>query len=469
MRKKNLLALAGGIVLSVAIGASLVGCDTGKAGSKAELPTSAAVLPESGYDSTASVHDPSVFYDEISKTYYVFGTHFASASSTDLINWKQKTEDDSGVSKLFGVTKSKLKSDVLKETYTLTGGDQNIWAPDVIYLNDKYYMYYSVTSDYGSNKSVIGRVEADEPLGPYENETILIESVTTGESSHPNCIDPELFYDKDGKLWMVYGSWSSGIYVKELDSNGLPVSDGWGKCIWVKGYSAGVEGPFIFYNENTGYYYLMVSEGDLSTVYNMRVARSKNPDGPYEDITGANVATSNGKGNKIAGNYQFDGDIYRYALGHNSVTEKDGTFYVICHVRTNGGGHHVEAHQLYFNEDGWPVMNPNRYTGEVRGLVTMEQAAGTYDVVVHSVETVETKVASVKYTFAADGSITDASGAQAGSWSVTDDYYVTITLKNIEYKGVLAPGWRDYGEKQGIYCMTATSSSGNPIWANAAE
>lgn len=468
MRKKNLLALIGGIVLSVAIGASLAGCGKEEAITKSDLPTEAAVLPESGYTSTAAVHDPSVFYDENSETYYVFGSHFASASSTDLVNWKQKSEDTAGVSNLFGVSKNKLMSDVLKETYSLTGGDQNIWAPDVIYLNDKYYMYYCVTSAFGSNKSVIGRVEADDPLGPYENETIVLESVTTTESSHPNCIDPELFYDKDGGLWMVYGSFFSGIYVKELDSNGLPVSDGWGKCIWAKGYSAGVEGPFIFYNEYTGYYYLMVSEGDLSTVYNMRVARSTSPDGPYVDITGADVATSSGKGNKIAGNYQFDGDIVRYALGHNSVTEKDGTFYVICHVRSNGG-HHLEAHQLYFNEDGWPVMNPNRYTGEVRGLVTMEQAAGTYDVVVHSIETVQTTVPSEKYTFAADGSITDASGAQAGTWSVTSDYYVTITLNNIEYKGVLAAGWRDYGEKQGIYCMTATSSTGNPIWANAAE
>ena len=40
------------------------------------------------------------------------------------------------------------------------------------------------------------------------------------------------FYDKDGTLWMVYGSFFGGIYIKELDKNGLPVEDGYGKLLW---------------------------------------------------------------------------------------------------------------------------------------------------------------------------------------------------------------------------------------------
>ena len=36
-------------------------------------------------------------------------------------------------------------------------------------------------------------------------------------SSFPNAIDPGLFYDKDGKLWMSYGSWSGGIFVLQID------------------------------------------------------------------------------------------------------------------------------------------------------------------------------------------------------------------------------------------------------------
>lgn len=469
MKKRNLISLIGGIVMSLAIGVALVGCGKEETTTTvSNLPTEAAVLPTSEYSGNVTCHDPSVYYDKATKKYYAFGTHFSVVSSDDLINWKQVASENAP-NTLFGTGNW---ASVLTASTALAGtAAGSTWAPSVIYLKGKYYMYYSLTTAFGANTSVIARVESDSVTGPYSNDTVIVESVTTTESSHPNCIDPEVFTDKNGTLWMVYGSFSSGIYIKELDATGMPVSDGWGTRIWYKGYSSGVEGPYIFYNEATGYYYLMVSEGDLNSNYNMRVARSENPDGPYVDLSGEEVTGSSVAGVKIAGNYKFNGGSNKVALGHNSVIEVDDTYYVVCHVRNAvSGSHHLEVHQLYFNEDGWPVMNPNRYSGEVRGLITMEEAAGTYDVVVHSTETVDTIVASVQYTFAADGSITDESGASAGTWSVTDDYYVTIKLNNVEYKGVLAPAWRDYGETKGIYCMTAINSTGyTPLWANAAD
>ena len=33
----------------------------------------------------------------------------------------------------------------------------------------------------------------------------------------PNAIDPELFYDEDGQLWMNYGSWSGGVYILKIN------------------------------------------------------------------------------------------------------------------------------------------------------------------------------------------------------------------------------------------------------------
>ena len=33
----------------------------------------------------------------------------------------------------------------------------------------------------------------------------------------PNAIDPCVFYDQSGKLWMSYGSWHGGIWMLELD------------------------------------------------------------------------------------------------------------------------------------------------------------------------------------------------------------------------------------------------------------
>jgi arabinan endo-1,5-alpha-L-arabinosidase len=42
----------------------------------------------------------------------------------------------------------------------------------------------------------------------------------------PNVVDPNTFFDKDGKLWMIYGSYSGGIFILEMDATtGLPLPE----------------------------------------------------------------------------------------------------------------------------------------------------------------------------------------------------------------------------------------------------
>ncbi len=437
------------------------------------LPDAEYTLPTAGSTSTVAVHDPSVFYDDVTQKYYAFGTHYAVASSADLIKWKTEAGDNQW-QKLYGTEAYNYKGvqwpaalqssiDQLQPDTTVT----TTWAPDVMKIGDTYYMYYSITSKFGSSKSLIGRVSSKDVLGPYTDNEVFIMS--EGKSGQPNCIDPELFYDKDGKLWMTYGSFFAGIYIKELNADGtFKENDGYGKLLW-KGVGSGVEGPFIFYNIELDYYYLMTSDGDLNTNYNMRVARSKNPDGPYEDITGLTMDKAvRGSGNKLAGNYQFTGGSLKVAPGHNSVIKKDGKYLVVCHVRDAlSGGHHVEVRQLFFNEDGWPVMSPNRFGNEEKGKVTMEQAAGNYEMLLH-IEATDKEIAKSKpVTLTADGKITDESG-EIGTWSMTNDYYITLKVNNVEYKGVVAPTWREYGPAAGALCITATSAKGRPIWFNAA-
>ena len=309
-------------------------------------------------------------------------------------------------------------------------------------------------------------------MGPYSNDEIIVQSF--GGGGQPNCIDPELFYDKEGKLWMVYGSHYAGIFIKELDKDGLPVvsdstsDDYYGTLVW-KGGAKVVEGPFVFYNAETDYYYLMTTFGDLSSDYNMRVARSKSPTGPYTDIAEHDLTRySDDNGVKLAGNYQFTGGATNTALGHNSVIKKDGKYLVVCHVRNAVGGmHHLEVRQLYFNKDGWPVMSPDRYVGESVGTVTADKLAGDYDVIVHTKGTTKDYAKSAVYSLTADGKILSGE-TEAGTWSISEGYYCTITLSGVTYNGVVAPGWRDYGTAKGVYCMTATSDAGLPIWLNFA-
>ena len=510
MKHKKILCLALAAVMAVSVGC-LAACGGGPA-AKVPVPKQDMVLPTWDdnaqhstlvNDSNIKVHDPSIFQDPEDGTYYAFGTHFAVASSPDLLKWEQKASDGEWT-KLYGTSHGTSSTgwwSVLSQAHAHAGGTMaSTWAPDVNYYEGKYYMYVSVTAAFGSSRSAICRVEADSVMGPYSNEVLIVTSDGSGKS---NAIDPELFYDKDGGLWMVYGSTYGGIFIKELYNSGenwgLPKEEGIGKNIWGNGNN--VEGPFIFYSAETDYYYLMTSYGALMYSYNMRLARSKNPNGPYEDITGTDVATINGGGaggNKVAGSFKFasqNGEGWA-AIGHNSVIKDElGRYFVVAHARRQGTfkkdteedagvtpAHRLMVYQLYFNEDSWPVMSPTPYVGESAGLISQDRAAGEFDVVIHSQGITARPVDSVKYTLASDGTITSG-GNTVGSWTVTKNYFVTINIDHITevdgeevnvpyvYKGVIVPGWNIYAKdnvQDGVIAITAVANVGNQggsLWA----
>ena len=473
------------------------------------VPTNPAEFPEeiSFTEAKAAVHDPSIFHDPVSDYYYAYGTHYAVARTYYLADafksasqggWEQIAADNDykflyGEEEFYHSGSATKWPEALRETVELvnpSGGDpgKTTWAPDVEYINGKYYMYYSLTKAFGSNQSAIARVESDSPEGPFTNNTQIIDSMGANGATDPNCIDPELFYDKEGKLWMVYGSASAGIFIKELYTEGknagLPKhtkeEEGFGKLLWKRkstGYGANEEGPFIYYNAATDYYYLMTSHASLMSTYNMHVARSKNPNGPYVGVDGKDVAVD-GNGNLVAGNFKFDRsgngrDPYA-ALGHNSVIkDKDGKYYIVYHARhasetgAVSAPHRLHVNQIYFNEEGWPCMAPTDYVGETRGTFTDEQVATQYEIVVHASPVSTPLVRSAVYTLAANGTVTG--GNSGDSWTLKEGYYIELTLKGVTYKGVVAPGWDTYttstSKQKAVITISAVSNEGISLWA----
>jgi arabinan endo-1,5-alpha-L-arabinosidase len=136
-------------------------------------------------------------------------------------------------------------------------------------------------------------------------------------------------------LWMVYGSYSGGIFIMEMDWNtGFPFPDqGYGQHL-MGGNHSRIEGPYVLYSLETGYYYMFTSFGGLDATggYNMRVSRSLTPDGPYLDAMGNDMADVKSDfafddasiepfAQKLMGNFRFDGtDATAYVSpGHNSA------------------------------------------------------------------------------------------------------------------------------------------------------
>src|SRR5271169_1282590 len=83
---------------------------------------------------SVTVHDPSVVRD--GSTYYVFGSHMASASTTDLMSWTQITTDDVNPNPLIrnGTPRTEFAA-----ALAYAGGATTFWGPDVTRLGDGNY------------------------------------------------------------------------------------------------------------------------------------------------------------------------------------------------------------------------------------------------------------------------------------------------------------------------------------------
>ena len=225
-----------------------------------------------------SVHDPSIMEDK-DGTFYIVGSHTASASSEDLIAWEQLNFDYGNGKKLafYGNLQETLEKPFRWAGFDdgdCSGNGYAVWAPDLIW-NPYYkwedgeegaYMLYVCTSSTW-RRSCISFLVSKDVKGPYTfGDTIVYSGFTKngeydGKSTRdttwdneylnlkelvdlgaanggidevsdnwfnmdgswdhtyaPNAIDPNLLFDASGeKLYMSYGSWSGGMFLLELD------------------------------------------------------------------------------------------------------------------------------------------------------------------------------------------------------------------------------------------------------------
>lgn len=445
----------------------------------------------------ATVHDPSVIRLTDGR-FYVFGSHLAVAKSTDLMNWQLVAEGVNNANPLFATYQTEAA-----EGIAWSGGHMGSWASDVIQLADgKYYFYYNhcaspENGECDSSRSYLGVAVSENIEGPYRNLGLMLKSGHRGSENpgidgnvyngniHPNAIDPDVFFDKHGRLWMVYGSYSGGIFVLELNPQtgfALP-GQGYGTKI-MGGYYSAIEGPFMFYSPVSDYYYLFTSFGGFvqNDGYNMRIARSRSPQGPFVDAEGRNMIGASGGwssiapfGVKLMGGHLFEhnpgdpGSDHGYmAPGHNSAWYDATTqqHYVIFHARfpDKGEGHEIRVHQLFINADGWLVAAPHRYA-PVQGanVVDKTDVLGTYQFINHGKDINRTPHRSVYLTLHADGSI---SGDLAGSYVLGDQQQITLNIDGMgSFNGVRSWQYND-NTAQLVPTFSALSVKGESVWGS---
>ena len=429
-------------------------------------------------------------------------------------------------------------------------GDQ--WAPDIIYNPHmkKWCYYLSLNGDYWA--SVVVLMTSDSPEGPFTYQAPIVFSGFDGQtrsgksvnykdtdleivlgtqsslpsryrtnqwgSYYPNSIDPCVFFDEEGELWMTHGSWSGGIFILKLDKNtGLrdytytysgtgtspnasATSDAYfGKKIAGGAYVSG-EGSYI---QHIGkYYYLFMSYGGFgpNDGYEMRVFRSEKPDGPYTDASNNNPIYTSwrlnyGKGAATNMGMKLIGAMNHWGLmtvgecaqGHNSACQDDmGRTFLVSHTKFNDGtiGHQIRVYQLFVNKFGWLCTAPFQFDGETttdEDIATTQPFSpadieGDYHIIIHPYKLDHNKYEEATPTIvhlSADGKVTG--NDYTGTWKYTDEgaSYFQIQLKEsgstttVTYNGVVTEQTLE-GSNAKALCFTTVCSggtaSGVPCW-----
>lgn len=232
-------------------------------------------------------------------------------------------------------------------TTTYTGGSRNLWAPDLSYRNGQYYLYYSA-STFGSNRSAIFLATSTSGnSGTWTNQGLVVESRT---SDNFNAIDPDLVVDDQGRWWLSFGSFWSGIKMVALNSSTGKRSDTTIRSIAGRNGGA-IEAPNIV--KRGSYYYLFVSF-DLccrgaSSTYRVMAGRSTDVTGPYRDRNG--VAMTSGGGTEI-----LAGQGSTHGPGHQDVFGDSDSDIIVYHYYADNGASRLGINLLAFDSAGWPYL-----------------------------------------------------------------------------------------------------------------
>lgn len=312
-------------------------------------------------------HDPVIM--ECDGTWYMFTTGFLVdiMTSKDLVTWD-----------FSGHVFDKAPEWAVE---MVPGYNGHTWAPDILFHNGTYYLYYSC-STFGKNTSAIGvatnkTLNPDSPDYKWEDHGCVVNSV--GGRDLWNAIDPNVVIDEEGTGWLSFGSFWGGIKLVRLDETLTRPSkpEVWYPiCRRPEGTAedtsetddaitadprgtdfdpgnGAVEAPFIY--KHGDYYYLFVSydlccRGAKST-YKVVCGRSKTVNGPYIDAEGTPLMLGGGTV-VVSGNDRFPG------IGHCAVVDVNGKATLFCHAYDKKAdyGSRLVIREIIWDKNGWPSV-----------------------------------------------------------------------------------------------------------------
>jgi len=290
--------------------------------------------------------DPSVV--RVGDTFYLVNSSFAYFpgipvfESKDLVHWKplghvidQPTELD----------------------FDGLGMSRGVFAPDINYHEGTFYVVNTSVDSGGNFVST-----TKNPAGRW-SDPVWLKGV--------GGIDPSLFFDNDGKAYLLNNDEPQGkplyeghraIWLQQFDPVSLKPqgkravilnggTDLAKKPIWI-------EGPHLY--RRHGWYYLMCAEGGTGPQHSEVVLRSRSVWGPYASYEGNPILTQR--------DLPADRADAITNAGHADLVEAvDGSWWaVFLASRTYDGTNYNTGRETYLLpvtwHDGWPVILPHGHS-----------------------------------------------------------------------------------------------------------
>jgi arabinan endo-1,5-alpha-L-arabinosidase len=461
----------------------------------------------------ANVHDPSVVKD--GDYYYMYQTdasygnahvgygHYPYRRSKDLVNWEFMGTVFSKAPTWIKDSLNSIRAKMDPPLLPLENPNYGFWAPHITKVEDKFRLYYSVVvtnpivgndpNTSWTERAFIGLAETNDlSSGNWEDKGMVISSIADGVEDYQrdgsndwsgyfkfNAIDPSFVITPEGKQWLIYGSWHSGIAAVEVDpETGKPYKleklEDYGERIAGRGNIninrwQGLEAPEIIYNPETDYYYLFLAYDELSVAYNTRVARSRNVTGPYVGIDGANVSEGAEAFPILTHPYKFDGHTGWVGISHPSVFQNPNTgewFYSsqgrlpkdVPGINASNAVMMGHVREIYWTQDGWPVVAPERFAGVPDVKVTEEDIEGHWEEITlgYQYATMQT---SYDVVFKPDHTL---GGSLSGNWSF-DPASQVLTVNGNQYIVDAAWNW-EASPRTTTFTYAGLDSSGRSVW-----
>ncbi len=230
---------------------------------------------------------------------------------------------------------------------------RGIFAPTIEYRDGTFYVVTTATDSGGNFIST-----ARDPAGPWSDPHWL---------SGIGGIDPSLFFDDDGKIYLLNNDEPPGpprydghraIWMQEIDlARFQPVGP---RKVLIDGgvepekNPIWIEGPHLYKRE--GWYYLSDAEGGTGPQHSQVVLRSREVWGPYMPYAGNPILTQR--------DLPSDRPLPITNAGHADLVEgPDGSWWAVFLASRNYQGRHYntgrETYLLPVQwRDGWPEILP---------------------------------------------------------------------------------------------------------------